>query len=72
MPLYLKRLGELREKTGKTQAEVAEYLGISPAKYKRYEETDCSRMSGSNMIKLTELYNVSSDYIVELSDIPNE
>lgn len=68
MNLLPKRLRELREIKGVSQAEVAKFLGIERASYTAYE-------SGTSrpvryMDKLADYFCVSVDYLLGLSDIP--
>mgnify|MGYP003483849414 FL=1 len=70
MANYIRRIRELREDNDKTQSEVAEILGTSQTMYSRYER-GANELTIRHLIKLSELYNVSSDYILGLSDIMN-
>ena len=70
MANYIRRIRELREDNDKTQSEVAEILGTSQTMYSRYER-GANELPIRHLIKLSELYNVSSDYILGLSDIMN-
>ena len=67
MVTYIKRIRELREDTSKTQIEVAKILGTLQTMYARYER-GANELPIRHLIKLSELYNVSSDYILGLSD----
>ena len=67
MVTYIKRIRELREDTGKTQFEVAKILGTSQTMYARYER-GANELPIRHLIKLSELYKVSVDYILGLSD----
>jgi transcriptional regulator with XRE-family HTH domain len=62
-----KRLANLRGK--KTQQEIADKLGISRARYSHYEnehvEPDNELLSN-----IAELFNVSADYLLGISDNP--
>lgn len=64
------RLKELRKSNGKTQKELAEYLGISERGYQNYEmgkrEPNLEILS-----KLADYFNVSTDYLLGRSDDPN-
>lgn len=52
------RLKELRKNSGKTQMQIAEYIGVSRPSYTRYELGE--REPGLEMlIKLAECYNIS-------------
>lgn len=67
---YYKRLKELREDNDKTQSEVARYLGMKQPQYYRYE-AGYRDLPSDILIALCKYYNVSSDYILELSDEQN-
>ena len=62
--MYFKRLKELREEHEYTQDYIASYLKINRIVYIRYEN-GTREIPVSYLIKLSELYNVSIDYIVE-------
>ena len=67
---YYKRLRELREDHDFTQEEIGKMLGISQRGYAHYENGDYDIM-GEFLIKLSEIYNTTTDYILELSDEPS-
>lgn len=62
--MYLKRLKDLREDNDLKQINIANYLNMKQPQYARYEcgnrdiPLDC-------LIKLSHLYKVSTDYILE-------
>lgn len=60
---YIKRIRDLREDSDLTQAQVAEYLGTSQTMYARYER-GANELPIRHLMKLCDLYNVSSDYIL--------
>jgi transcriptional regulator with XRE-family HTH domain len=66
----MKRLKLLREKLGKTQQEVAEYLNITRAAYSQYELGTRSP-DYKTLIKLADYYYCSADYLLERTDIKN-
>ena len=66
---YTKRLRDLREDNDKTQQEVADYLNTSQTMYARYER-GANEMPIRHLIKLSHLYNVSTDYILCLTNNP--
>ena len=68
---YIKRIRDLREDNDKTQQEVAEILGTSQTMYARYER-GANELPIHHLIKLCQLYNVSADYILRLSDVPKK
>ena len=66
---YIKRIRDLREDNDKTQQEIADILGTSQTMYARYER-GANELPIHHLIKLCQLYNVSADYILGLSDVP--
>ena len=65
---YIERIKELREDFDYTQEYVAHYLGTSQTMYARYER-GANEMPIRHLISLCKLYNVSSDYILKLSNV---
>ena len=65
--MKLKRLRELREDKDLTQKDIAKLLETTPQYYYRYE-TGKIDIPVKHIIKLCKYYNVTSDYILELSD----
>lgn len=65
--MYFKRLKELREDNDKTQQEIAMILNMKQQQYARYE-IGIVEIPFSYVIKLAKYYNVSIDYIAELTD----
>ncbi len=63
------RLRDLREDKDYTQAFVADYLCIRQNTYSQYEN-ELRQIPISSLIKLSELYNTSIDYIVGITDNP--
>ena len=64
---YIWRIRDLREDSDLTQQQVAQELGTSQTMYARYER-GANEMPIRHLIRLCELYNVSSDYILGLTD----
>ena len=64
---YKRRMKDLREDSDYTQAYVAHFLGTSQTMYARYER-GANELPIHHLIKLCELYHVSSDYILGLSE----
>lgn len=60
---YYQRIRDLREDEQYTQKFVADYLNIQLTTYRRYELGDREPPAWL-IIKLSELYDVSSDYIL--------
>lgn len=65
------RLRDLREDNDYTQAFVADYLCIRQNTYSQYEN-ELRQIPISTLIKLSELYNTSIDYIVGITDNPKK
>lgn len=65
--MNLSRLRKLRKELDKTQAEIAEILGISCWKYGLYENGD-RPMEIEHVIMLCKYYNVSANYILGLPE----
>ena len=66
---YIRRMRDLREDADLTQAQVAAILGTSQTMYARYER-GANELPIHHLIKLCELYQVSSDYFLGLRDTP--
>lgn len=66
---YYKRIRDLREDNDKTQSEVAKYLGMKQPQYFRYEN-GLRDIPSDVLIALSEYYDVSTDYILGLTDNP--
>ena len=69
MSVYIKRIRDLREDNDLTQQKVAEFLGTSQTMYARYER-GANELPLHHLLSLCELYKVSADYILGLSDSP--
>lgn len=65
-----KRIRELREDSDLNQTDVANILNMSQTGYSKYE-TGENDIPTTVLIKLAKFYNVSTDYILELSDDPS-
>lgn len=57
------RLQTLRKKAGYSQEQVAEMLGLSRQAISKWESGQ-GKPEIDNIVKLTEIYNVSADYIL--------
>ena len=64
---YQERLRALREDSDLTQTQIATMLGIAQTTYSQYE-LDKRPMPIEYIIALCKFYNVSSDYLLGLSD----
>ena len=67
MESYL-RLKELRKDSGKTQAQIAEFLNIKQNTYSQYENGQ-REIPLNMLILLAKHYEVSVDYILGLTEI---
>ncbi|MCL2255294.1 MAG: helix-turn-helix domain-containing protein [Firmicutes bacterium] len=65
---FEKTIKELRKQSGYTQAFVAEKIGVRQSSYNKYESGK-SRPEYENLIKLSKLYDVSVDYLLENEEI---
>ena len=63
------KLSQQRKANNVTQKHIAEHLGIHPNSYQMFEY-DKAKPSYENLVKLCELFNVSADYILGLTDVP--
>ena len=64
---YYPRLRDLREDHDLTQRRLAEMLGMKQTQYFRYEQ-GYRDIPTDMLIKLSEIYSVSVDYILGLTD----
>lgn len=65
--MVFRRIRDLREDSDKTQIEIADYLNMQRSVYRRYE-TGEPRDPVWAVIKLAQLYHVTTDYLLGLSD----
>lgn len=65
------RLKELRKEFGYTQAQIGAQIGISQQGYASYENGK-NRPDMESLIKLANIYNVSLDYLLGLTDDRND
>lgn len=70
MLVFADRLHRLRVEKGISQAKLAKYLGVS-ASIVCYWETDASEPTATNIAKVSEYFNVTSDYLLGLCDYRN-
>ena len=64
----MNRLKEIRKEKNLLQKEIANKLGMSQNGYSQYE-TDISNIPTTKLKKLAIIFNVSIDYILNLTDI---
>ena len=67
--MYFKRIRDLREDRDMKQKEIADILGTTQQVYSRYEN-GINELPIHHLIVLSEFYNVSTDYILGLTDEP--
>ena len=65
-----KRIRDLREDNDLSQTQIAKILGMSQTGYSKYE-TGENDIPTAILIKLSEFYNTSIDYILNQTDITN-
>lgn len=65
--MVFRRIRDLREDEDKTQIEIADYLNMQRSVYRRYE-TGEREIPVWAVIKLAQLYHVTTDYLLGLSD----
>ena len=70
MQTLAKRLKELRESRRVYQREMAEHLGLSFRGYQNYE-TGQSEPKIAALIAIADYYQVSIDYLVGRTDVPD-
>lgn len=68
--MNIKRLKQLRQENNLSQKDMAECLGISAPAYSHYE-TGFTEPDNRGLIKLTEIFEVSADYLLGISDFRN-
>ncbi len=66
---YTKRIQDLRKQNNMTLGEVADFIGVTEADYIEYEK-DANHLPNRCWIKLSELYGVSVDYMLCITDNP--
>lgn len=65
--MYFRRLRDMRGDHDMKQTDVAKYLGIAQTVYSRYER-GFQTIPVEHLIKLADLYNVSTDYLLGRTD----
>lgn len=70
MKMYYERMRELREDNDLKQSDVAKILMTTQQVYSRYEN-GITEMPIRHLITLARYYNVSSDYLLGISDKTN-
>ena len=67
---YYRRIRDLREDSDLTQQQVADYLKMKQPQYSRYEK-GYRDIPSDVLIALADLYNTTTDYILERTDNSN-
>lgn len=62
------RVKDLREDADYTQTQIAEMIGITQRKYS-YIETGVQPLTDEILVRLSQVYDVSIDYILKQTDI---
>ena len=65
--MYFRRIGDLRTDADLTQKKVAKYLNMHLTVYRRYEKGE-RELPVWALIKLADLYQTSTDYILGRTD----
>lgn len=65
--MYFRRIRDLREDADKTQTEIAEYLHMQRTVYRQYESGE-REIPVWAVIKLAQLYDVTTDYLLGLPE----
>jgi len=67
------RLRELREEHGySSRAKLADVLGMDRTTYGRMESGETKTVSSDVLVKLARLYHVTTDYVLGLTDVPED
>lgn len=69
MSSFADNLKELRLKSNARQIDIAEYLGVRPRTIRFYESGE-REPNITNIVKLADYFNVSTDYILGRSSDP--
>lgn len=69
--MYFRRISDLRIDKDLKQKEIAAILNMHPEVYRRYEKGE-REIPVWAVIKLAEIYQTSTDYILGLTDNPSK
>lgn len=69
MSVFSERLVELRKRRGLSQAAAAKEIGVSSRVFQGYEYGK-NEPKMSNLVKIAELFGVSTDYLSGRTDTP--
>ena len=67
--IYIKRIKDIREDRDITQKEIAEYLHITQQQYSLYENGKRT-LPVDLLVQLSQYYDVSTDYLLGLTNEP--
>ncbi len=62
-------LKQLRKEHGYTQTDLAKLIGMEQNNYSKYERGE-REIGRKTIIKLCQVYNISADYLLGLTDEP--
>lgn len=65
------KIKELRIRSGMTQEELAEKLGLKKSAIAKYENGRVENIKRTTLLKMSEIFNVSPAYIMDLQDYSN-
>ena len=65
------KIKELRISSGMTQEELAERLGLKKSAIAKYENGRVENIKRTTLLKMSEIFNVSPAYIMDLQDCSN-
>ncbi|MDE7087018.1 MAG: helix-turn-helix domain-containing protein [Clostridia bacterium] len=65
---FSQRLKELRKENALSQSQLAQQVGVSQSMIVRWESGECEP-TASNILKLSEVLNCSTDYLLGKKDI---
>ena len=68
--VQFKNLREIREDKDIRQKDIAKYLNVSQNTYSQYE-TGVISLTAEILIKISDYYNVSIDYLLDRTNNPN-
>lgn len=68
----VERLKDLRKMNGYSQKEVADRIGVNKTTYSRIENGTTHSVSNSILMGLAELYDVTTDFIMGINDVPDK
>ncbi|MBQ9953139.1 MAG: helix-turn-helix transcriptional regulator [Clostridia bacterium] len=68
--MQFKNLREIREDKDIRQKDIAKYLNVSQNTYSQYE-TGVISLTAEILIKISDYYNVSIDYLLDRTNNPN-